>query len=180
MSRYAGDCGDGDACAATTADTSQHLDLVSMSLLRIWALVNCKLAVATLDRDNAAKERLSAAYLKLHEFTSRNVEDPVAGAQAAAGAYDEVRAALRGCPKEVEELMRDAASPLRDAVVLSCLSLCGHRERDAFAAALEDAFGRQLNDESLESQLHLSYRNLMMSVPGAFTSRSKMRTRRAR
>ena len=76
--------------------------------------------------------------------------------------------------------MRDAAVPVRDAVVLSCMCLSGYRDRDAFAAALQDAFGRQLDDEKLESQLHNAYSHLMESVPGAFTSRSKMRTRRAR
>ena len=108
------------------------------------------------------------------------MEAPVAAARAAAAAYDEVRAALRGCPQEEEEFVRDASVPVRDAVVLSCMCLSGYRDRDAFAAALQDAFGRQLDDEKLESQLHNAYSHLMESVPGAFTSRSKMRTRRAR
>jgi len=168
--------------AADAASTSERGDAVERALLTIPARNGRKLAVEILHRDNAVRGRLTEAHRKLHEFTSRNVEDPIAGARAAAGAYDEVRAALRGCPKkgEEEELVRDAAAPVRDALVLSCLCLSGHRDRDAFAAALEDAFGRQLNDEKLESQLHLSYRNLMMSVPGAFLSRAKMRTRRAR
>jgi len=168
--------------AADAASTSERGDAVERALLTIPARNGRKLAVEILHRDNAVRGRLTEAHRKLHEFTSRNVEDPIAGARAAAGAYDEVRAALRGCPKkgEEEELVRDAAAPVRDALVLSCLCLSGHRDRDAFAAALEDAFGRQLDDEKLESQLHLSYRSLMVSVPGAFTSRSKMRTRRAR
>jgi len=168
--------------AADAASTSERGDAVERALLTIPARNGRKLAVEILHRDNAVRGRLTEAHRKLHEFTSRNVEDPIAGARAAAGAYDEVRAALRGCPKkgEEEELVRDAAAPVRDALVLSCLCLSGHRDRDAFAAALEDAFGRQLNDEKLESQLHLSYRSLMMSVPGAFLSRAKMRTRRAR
>jgi len=166
--------------AADAASTSERGDAVERALLTICARVNRKLAVEILHRDNAARGRLTEAHRKLHEFTSRNVEDPVAGAQAAAGAYDEVRAALRGCPQEEEEFVRDAAVPVRDAVVLSTLSLCGYRDRDAFEAALQDAFGRQLDDEKLESQLHNAYSHLMESVPGAFTSRSKMRTRRAR
>jgi len=166
--------------AADAASTSERGDAVERALLTICARVNRKLAVEILHRDNAARGRLTEAHRKLHEFTSRNVEDPVAGAQAAAGAYDEVRAALRGCPQEEEEFVRDAAVPVRDAVVLSCLCLSGYRDRDAFAAALQDAFGRQLDDEKLESQLHNAYSHLMESVPGAFTSRSKMRTRRAR
>jgi len=166
--------------AADAASTSERGDAVERALLTICARVNRKLAVEILRRDNAARGRLTEAHRKLHEFTSRNVEDPVAGAQAAAGAYDEVRAALRGCPEEMEEFVRDAAVPVRDAVVLSCMCLSGYRDRDAFAAALQDAFGRQLDDEKLESQLHNAYSHLMESVPGAFTSRSKMRTRRAR
>jgi len=168
--------------AADAASTSERGDAVERALLTICARVNRKLAVEILRRDNAARGRLTEAHRKLHEFTSRNVEDPVAGAQAAAGAYDVVRAALRGLPKDGEEegLVRDAGVQVRDAVVLSCLCLSGYRDRDAFAAALQDAFGRQLDDEKLESQLHNAYSHLMENVPGAFTSRSKMRTRRAR
>jgi len=168
--------------AADAASTSERGDAVVRSILTICARKTCMLAVELLKRDNVARERLTEAHRKLHEFTSRNVEDPVAGAQAAAGAYDVVRAALRGLPKDGEEegLVRDAGVQVRDAVVLSCLCLSGYRDRDAFAAALQDAFGRQLDDEKLESQLHNAYSHLMENVPGAFTSRSKMRTRRAR
>ena len=97
---------------------------------------------------------MTEAHRKLFEFTSTNVEDPVAGAQAAAGAYDEVRAASRSCSTLDEDFVRVAAVPVRDAVVLSCMCLSGYRDRDAFAAALQDAFGRQLDDEDLESQLY--------------------------
>jgi len=166
--------------AADAASTSERGEVVERAILTICARNTRKLAVEILHRDNAARGRLTEAHRKLHEFTSRNVEDPVAGAEAAAGAYDEVRAALLGCPQEEEQFVRDAAAPVRDAVVLSCLCLSGHRDRDAFAAALQDAFGRILDDEKVESQLHNAYSHLMENVPGAFTSRSKMRTRRAR
>jgi len=166
--------------AADAASTSERGDAVERALLTIPARNGRKLAVEILHRDNAVRGRLTEAHRKLHEFTSRNVEDPVAGAEAAAGAYDEVLAALRDCPKEEKGFVRDAGVAVRDAVVLSCMCLSGYRDRDTFVAALESAFGRQLDDEKLESQLHNAYSHLMESVPGAFTSRSKMRTRRAR
>jgi len=168
--------------ADDVVSASERGDAVERALLTICAEKARLRAVEVLHRYNAARGRLTEAHRKLHEFTSRNVKDPVAGAKAAAGAYDEVRKALRDCPQEEEEFVRDAAVPVRDAVVLSTLSLCGYRDRDAFEAALQDAFGRQLDDEKLESQLHSSYSHLMEGVPGAFTSRSKIkiRVRRAR
>jgi len=168
--------------ADDVVSASERGDAVERALLTICAEKARLRAVEVLHRYNAARGQLTEAHRKLHEFTSRNVKDPVAGAKAAAGAYDEVRKALRDCPQEEEEFVRDAAVPVRDAVVLSTLSLCGYRDRDAFEAALQDAFGRQLDDEKLESQLHSSYSHLMEGVPGAFTSRSKIkiRVRRAR
>jgi len=168
--------------AADAASTSERGEVVERGILTISARVCRKLAVEILLRDNAARGRLTEAHRKLHEFTSRNVEDPVAGAQAAAGAYDEVLAALRDCPKEEKGFVRDAGVAVRDAVVLSCMCLSGYRDRDTFVAALESAFGRQLDDEKLESQLFNAFSQLMESVPGAFSSKTniKKRTRRER
>ena len=167
--------------AVDAAFTSEGGDAEERNLLTICAQVCRKLAAVTLDRDNAAKERLSAARTQLHEFTSSNMEDPVAGAQAVAGAYDEIRAALQWCSQEEEQFLRDAAVPTLSAVVLSCLCMCrtGHRDREAFAQALQVAFRRRVLGEMLESQLHSAYHNLMEDVPGAFDSPNKIRTRRA-
>ena len=168
--------------AADAASTSERGEVVERGLLTMSSKIARNWAVETLLRDNAARGRLAEAHRKLHEFTSRNVEDPVAGAEAAAGAYDEVLAALRDCPKEEKGFVRDAGVAVRDAVVLSCMCLSGYRDRDTFVAALESAFGRQLDDEKLESQLHNAFSHLMESVPGAFSSKSniKKRTRRER
>ena len=154
-------------------------DAKERDVLTICAQVSRQLAAATLDRDNAAKELLRAACTKLHDFISRNVEDTVAGAQAAAGAYDEVRAALRGCPQEQEQFVREAAVPTLDAVVLSCLCLChsGYRDREAFPQALREAFGRRVLDENLESQLHNAYSHLMESVRVLFTGATGVNAR---
>jgi len=165
--------------AADAASKSERGDAVERGILTMSAKIARKWAVETLIRDNAARERLAEAYNKLHEFTSRNVEAPFAAARASAAAYDEVLAALHGCPEEEKEFVLDACVPVRDAVVLSCLSLCGYRSRDAFAAALQDAYGRPLYDK-VESQMHNAYSHLMEKVPGAFTSRSKLRTRNPR
>jgi len=168
--------------AADAASTSERGEVVERGLLTMSSKIARNWAVETLLRDNAARGRLAEAHRKLHEFTSRNVEDPVAGAEAAAGAYDEVLAALRDCPKEEKGFVRDAGVAVRDAVVLSCMCLSGYRDRDTFVAALESAFGRQLDDEKLESQLHNAFSHLMESVPGAFSSKTniKKRTRRER
>jgi len=147
--------------AADAASTSERGEVVERAILTICAEKTRQLAVDILLRDNAARGRLTEAHRKLHEFTSRNVEDPVAGAQAAAGAYDEVLAALRDCPKEEKGFVRDAGVAVRDAVVLSCMCLSGYRDRDTFVAALESSFGRQLDDEKLESQLHKAFSHLM-------------------
>jgi len=166
--------------AADTASTAEGNEAVEKALLAIGARATRKLAVELLSRDTPARERMAAAYHKLHAFTSTSEEDPHAGAQAAADAYIEHRAAMLGCPPEMDEFLKDAAVPVRDAVVLSCLSLSGYRNRDDFATALEDVFGRVIDDDKVDSQLHNTYSHLMGKLPGAFASRSKMRTRRAR
>ena len=166
--------------AADTASTAEGNEAVEKGLLAIAARATRKLAVELLSRDCPAREPMAAAYHKLHAFTSTSEEDLHAGAQAAADAYIEHRAAMLGCPPEMDEFLKDAAVPVRDAVVLSCLSLSGYRNRDDFATALEDVFGRVIDDDKVDSQLHNTYSHLMGNVPGAFTSRSKMRTRRAR
>ena len=165
--------------AADAASKSERGDAVERGILTMSAKIARKWAVETLIRDNAARERLAEAYNKLHEFTSRNVEAPFAAARASAAAYDEVLAALHDCPEEEKEFVLDACVPVRDAVVLSCLCLSGYRSRDAFAAALQDAYGRPLSDK-VESQMYNAYSHLMEKVPGAFTSRSKLRTRNPR
>ena len=154
-------------------------DAKERDVLTICAQVSRQLAAATLDRDNAAKELLRAACTKLHDFISRNVEDTVAGCQAVAAAYDEVRAALRGCPQEQEQFVREVAVPTLDAVVLSCLCLChsGYRDREAFPQALRTAFGRRVLDENLESQLHNAYSHLMESVRVLFTGATGVNAR---
>jgi len=166
--------------AADTASTAEGNAAVEKALLAIAARATRQRAVELLSRDCPARERMAAAYHKLHAFTSTSEEDLHAGAQAAADAYIEHRAAMLGCPPEMDEFLKDAAVPVRDAVVLSCLSLSGYRNRDDFATALEDVFGRVIDDDKVDSQLHNTYSHLMGNVPGAFTSRSKMRTRRAR
>ena len=166
--------------AADTVSTAEGNEAAEKALLAIAARATRKLAVELLSRDTPARERMAAAYHKLHAFTSTSEEDPHAGAQAAADAYNEHRAAMLGCPPEMDEFLKDAAVPVRDAVVLSCLSLSGYRNRDDFANVLEDVFGRVIDDDKVDSQLHNTYSHLMGKLPGAFASRSKMRPRRAR
>ena len=166
--------------AADAASTAEGNEAVEKGLLAIAARATRKLAVELLSRDCPAREPMAAAYHKLHAFTSTSEEDPHAGVQAAADAYIEHRAAMLGCLPEMDEFLKDAAVPVRDALVLSCMSLSGYRNRDDFATALEDVFGRVIDDDKVDSQLHNTYSHLMGNVPGAFTSRSKMRTRRAR
>ena len=166
--------------AADTASTAEGNAAVEKALLAIAARATRQRAVELLSRDCPARERMAAAYHKLHAFTSTSEEDLHAGAQAAADAYIEHRAAMLGCPPEMDEFLKDAAVPVRDAVVLSCLSLSGYRNRDDFATALEDVFGRVIDDDKVDSQLHNTYSHLMGKLPGAFASRSKMRPRRAR
>jgi len=163
--------------AADAASTSVDSEDVEKALLTICARVNRKLAVDVLLRNNAAKVPLTEAHRKLSEFTLTNVEDPVAGARAAAGAYDEVCLALRTCSTLEAECVRVAAVSVRDAVVLSCMCVSGYRDRYAFAAALEDAFLRQLDDEEkLSSQLYNAFHHLMENVPGAFQGTTQKRT----
>ena len=166
--------------AADTASTAEGNAAVEKALLAIAARATRQRAVELLSRDCPARERMAAAYHKLHAFTSTSEEDLHAGAQAAADAYIEHRAAMLGCPPEMDEFLKDAAVPVRDAVVLSCLSLSGYRNRDDFANVLEDVFGRVIDDDKVDSQLHNTYSHLMGKLPGAFASRSKMRPRRAR
>ena len=90
--------------AADAASTSERGEVVEKRLLTISARNTRKLAVEILLRGNAARGRLAEAHRKLHEFTSRNVEAPVAAARASAVAYDEVLAALHGCPKRRKSL----------------------------------------------------------------------------
>jgi len=166
--------------AADTASTAEGNEAVEKGLLAIAARATRKLAVELLSRDCPAREPMAAAYHKLHAFTSTSEEDPHAGVQAAADAYIEHRAAMLGCLPEMDEFLKDAAVPVRDALVLSCMSLSGYRNRDDFANALEVVLGKVFDDDKVESQLHNAYSHLMEKVPGAFKSRSKMRTRRAR
>ena len=69
--------------AADAASTSERGEVVERAILKICAVKTRQLAVDILLRDHAARERLTEAHRKLHEFTSRNVEDPVAGPSAA-------------------------------------------------------------------------------------------------
>ena len=163
--------------AADAASTSVDSEDVEKALLTICARVNRNVAVDVLLRNNAAKVPLTEAHRKLSEFTLTNVEDPVAGARAAAGAYDEVCLALRHCSPSEAECVRVAAVSVRDAVVLSCMSVSGYRDRYAFAAALDDAFIREVKvDDDLYSQLYNSYHHLMATVPGAFQGGKEKRT----
>jgi len=166
--------------AADTESKAERSEAAEKGLLAIAARATRELAAELLNRENPAKERMAAAYHKLHAYISKNEEDRHAGARAAAAAYDEHRAAMLNCPPEMEESLKDAAVAVRDALVLSSLSISGYRDRDLFAIAMEDAFCRVLDDEKVVSQLHNAYSHLMENVPGHFTSRSKQRTRRAR
>ena len=69
--------------ADDAASASERGDAVERGLLTICAEKARLLAVEVLHRYNAARGRLTEAHRKLHEFTSRNVEDPVFGPSGA-------------------------------------------------------------------------------------------------
>ena len=68
---------------------------------------------------------------------------------------------------------------VRDALALSCMSIVGMRDSDAFYSTVAEALGRELLEVE-ESQIGNSYKNLMKEVPGHFASQSDLRKRRRR
>ena len=108
--------------AADTVSTAEGNEAAEKALLAIAARATRKLAVQLLSRDCPARERMAAAYNKLHAFTSTSEEDPHAGAQAAADAYIELRAASKGCTLEMDEFLKDAAIHIRLCVLLQLYS----------------------------------------------------------
>jgi hypothetical protein len=76
-------------------------------------------------------------------------------------------------PLDALDAVRKAERAVRDVVVLRCCSTTAPRDRDAFRALAEEAFGGAMTQQ-LHSQLHLAYKKVVGSAADAFPSNSQM------
>ena len=166
--------------AASCASEEESPDNVAQKMMLVAAVPSRALTLLLLQY---AEEvcGLQAAYLILRNFKESGDVDWFSAAQAFAQCYDEVESALqlciaRGGTEAVQEAIRGHAIHVRNALVLICMCLVGHSDREALASMFAEAFRRTLNND-FESKLFNGYKHLMENVPGRFTTRSETRRR---
>jgi hypothetical protein len=79
------------------------------------------------------------------------------------------------CGKCHQCVIKDATIPIRDALLLYCLALGGHRDREACKKVIKDVFDAVDGKKEitlLQSQLLNSYKHIVDGIPGTFSSRN--------
>ena len=124
---------------------------------------------------------LLASSIEAKLVVEPSYDDPVRAAKAAADAYEKFLAELKTASEATKLYWEEirVGHAVRDALALSCMSIVGMRDSDAFYSTVAEALGRELLEVE-ESQIGNSYKNLMKEVPGHFASQSDLRKRMRR
>ena len=92
---------------------------------------------------------------------------------------DALRSTSVDSPNAAKIFIRDMSIVIKDTVVLKCTCAVGHRNRDAFLAHLNQAFGRPSSCQ-LQAELLNSYEQNFTGLEGAFPSITKCKGKRRR